>query len=290
MPAGGDADPRLLKKARREVAAAVVMVLAAAAVLSCPFAMRHASAVRQQAMIAQSEIAVDNTQRRERRAMLDRARQYNGTLLKNGHSVDLGDDAAAGKDAEYRELLDAGDGVMGSIRIPRISVELPILHGSSQAALAQGAGHLYGTSLPVGGRGTHAVLTGHRGLPGATMFTRLDELRRGDVFYIEVFGKTLAYRVDSIRVILPTEGGRYLRIRKGEDRVTLMTCTPYGVNSHRLLVSGIRTPIRSAGPSRDPRPACIALAVGGAVLAVGVCAATRRERRMVARHARWRPF
>lgn len=138
-------------------------------------------------------------------------------------------------------------GVMATVRIPKISVNLPIYHGTSQSALASGAGHLYGTSLPVGGKNTHAVITGHRGLVSAEMFTRLDEMRVGDYFYIEVMGKTLGYKVDKISVILPNETDS-LRVRAGEDRVTLMTCTPYGINTHRLLVSGVRAPIPAAVP------------------------------------------
>ncbi|MEI2659766.1 MAG: class C sortase [Bifidobacterium adolescentis] len=149
-------------------------------------------------------------------------------------------DSASAKDTEYQSLLDSGSGVMGTIRIPKISVKLPIYHGTSQSALASGAGHLYGSSLPVGGKDTHAVITGHRGLVEAMMFTRLDEMRVGDYFYIEVMGRTLGYQVDRISVIEPNDTSK-LKIVPGEDRVTLMTCTPYGVNTHRLLVSAVRS-------------------------------------------------
>lgn len=157
-------------------------------------------------------------------------------------SADAGSASASSADAEYRSLLDSGGGVMGTIRIPKISVRLPIYHGTSESALASGAGHLYGSSLPVGGKSTHAVLTGHRGLVEAAMFTRLDEMRVGDYFYIEVMGRTLGYQVDRITVIEPNDTSQ-LKIVPGEDRVTLMTCTPYGVNTHRLLVRGRRTEI-----------------------------------------------
>lgn len=156
----------------------------------------------------------------------------------------------AAKDQEYQSLLDAGQGVMGSIRIPKIDVNLPIYHGTSEDALAVGAGHLYGTSLPVGGKSTHSVITGHRGLPNSLLFTRLDEMKKGDSFYIEVMGKTLGYKVDRITVIKPDDSSK-LRITKGEDRATLMTCTPYGVNSHRLLVSGVRAEIPEEVPDPD---------------------------------------
>ena len=160
-----------------------------------------------------------------------------------------GEDSAASKDKEYQSLLDSGDEVMGTIKIPTISVNLPIYHGTSQTALASGAGHLYGSSLPVGGDGTHSVITGHRGLVNAMMFTRLDEMKTGDFFYIEVMGETLGDQVDRITVINPDDTSQ-LKIVPGEDRVTLMTCTPYGVNTQRLLISGHREPIPMPAP--DP--------------------------------------
>ena len=159
-------------------------------------------------------------------------------------------DSASSKDAEYQRLLDTGDGVMGSIRIPKISVDLPIYHGTSEQTLASGAGHLYGSSLPVGGKDTHAVITGHRGLVEASMFTRLDEMRVGDYFYIDVMGHTLGYMVDRITEIEPNDTSQ-LKITSGEDRVTLMTCTPYGVNTHRLLVSALRSAIPEEIPAED---------------------------------------
>ena len=154
-------------------------------------------------------------------------------------------------------------------RIPEISVDLPIYHGTSESALASGAGHLYGSSLPVGGASTHSVITGHRGLVEAMMFTRLDEMKVDDYFYIDVMGETLGYRVDRIEVIEPDDTSR-LKIVEGEDRVTLMTCTPYGVNTHRLLVSGVRAAIPGDIPPieeapHDPRVAA-AIAVSGTLL------------------------
>ena len=173
------------------------------------------------------------------------------------------------QDEEYQSLLDAGGGVMGAIRIPEISVDLPIYHVTSESALASGAGHLYGSSLPVGGESTHSVITGHRGMVEAMMFTRLDEMKVGDYFYIDVMGETLGYRVDRIEVIEPDDTSR-LKIVEGEDRVTLMTCTPYGVNTHRLLVSGVRAAIPGDIPPieevpHDPRVAT-AIAVSGTLL------------------------
>ena len=201
-------------------------------------------------------------------------------------------DSASAKDTEYQSLLDSGSGVMGTIRIPKISVKLPIYHGTSQSALASGAGHLYGSSLPVGGKNTHAVITGHRGLVDAMMFTRLDEMRVGDYFYIEVMGRTLGYKVDRISVIEPNDTST-LKIVPGEDRVTLMTCTPYGVNTHRLLVSAVRAPIPGVVPdernaAKDARTIAIAAAV--ATLLLGLLLVWLRSRPWhIRRHAAWWP-
>ena len=208
-----------------------------------------------------------------------------------GTDADAGSASASSADAEYRSLLDSGGGVMGTIRIPKISVRLPIYHGTSESALASGAGHLC-SSLPVGGNSTHAVHTGHRGLVEAAMFTRLDEMRVGDYFYIEVMGRTLGYQVDRITVIEPNDTSQ-LKIVPGEDRVTLMTCTPYGVNTHRLLVSAIRSAIPDEIPAendavKDAR--AIGAITGIATLVVGALLVwLRRKPWHIRRHAAWWP-
>lgn len=140
----------------------------------------------------------------------------------------------------YAQTLDiSGTGIMGYITIPKISVELPIYHGTDEGVLQVAAGHLEGSSLPVGGAGTHAVISAHRGLPSATLFTNLDELEVGDRFTITVLNRVLTYEVDQISIVLPTEIDQLLPT-EGMDYVTLMTCTPYGINTHRLLVRGKR--------------------------------------------------
>lgn len=140
----------------------------------------------------------------------------------------------------YEDILNvAGNGIMGYINIPRISVQLPIYHGTSDAVLNVAVGHLEGTSLPVGGTGTHCVLSAHRGLPSAKLFTNLDKLEEGDTFTITVLDRLLTYEVDQIRIVEPEEVGE-LAIQDGKDYVTLLTCTPYGINTHRLLVRGHR--------------------------------------------------
>ena len=237
---------------------------------------------------------------------LKAARAYNKRLAQNDqpilgeaadpfaieeHGTDEEAKSKSSQDKEYQALLDTGSGIMGTIRIPEISVKLPIYHGTSETALASGAGHLYGTSLPVGGKNTHAVITGHRGLVESLMFTRLDEMREGDFFYIEVMGETLGYEVDSISEIMPTDTSQ-LTIRPGEDRVTLMTCTPYGVNTQRLLVSGHRVHIPQPAPNptnlRDWRTIGIWTCAGILVIGFIVCALTTRLRHAKAfpmRHA-----
>ena len=140
----------------------------------------------------------------------------------------------------YAQTLDiSGTGIMGYITIPKISVELPLYHGTDEGVLQVAAGHLEGSSLPVGGAGTHAVISAHRGLPSAKLFTNLDELEVGDRFTITVLNRVLTYEVDQISIVLPTEIDQLLPT-EGMDYVTLMTCTPYGINTHRLLVRGKR--------------------------------------------------
>lgn len=150
------------------------------------------------------------------------------------------DSLRSGEEPEgYREILDLGNGMMGYIRIPSINVDLPIYHGVSEEVLSKGVGHLPESSLPIGREGDHAVLTGHTGLPSARLFTDLTKLKEGDLFYVRVLDEEMCYAVDQIRVVLPDEGQDLLPV-PGEDFCTLVTCTPYGINSHRLLVRGRR--------------------------------------------------
>lgn len=178
---------------------------------------------------------------------LEKAREYNRELLGNVVLTDPFDpDAVKKQNEDYDNLLNiAGDGVMGSVEIPSIDVYLPIYHGTDSESLEKGAGHLENSSLPVGGKGTHSIISAHTGLPSAKMFDNLTEVKAGDVFYIHVLNRTLAYEVDQIKVVLP-ENVSDLLIDKNKDYVTLVTCTPYGINSHRLLVRGTRIPYKEA--------------------------------------------
>ncbi len=173
-------------------------------------------------------------------AEMKAAKQYNRKLSPK-EVPDAFSAKAEKTDSEYESVLDIGsDGMMGYVSIPSIDVELPIYHYTKDDVLKKGAGHLLGSSLPVGGKGTHAVISAHRGLPSAKMFTDLNLLQKGDVFYIHVLDKRLKYKVDRIEVVDPDETGS-LGIEAGKDQVTLVTCTPYGVNTQRLLVRGQRT-------------------------------------------------
>lgn len=145
-------------------------------------------------------------------------------------------------DEEYMSCLNlAGDGMMGYVQIPKINVKIPIFHTTSEEVLLTAAGHLEGSSLPVGGEGTHAVISAHRGLPSAALFTDLDRLAEGDCFLLYILDDVLCYRVDQISVVEPEDTSALAAV-DGEDLVTLLTCTPYGVNSHRMLVRGYRVP------------------------------------------------
>ena len=168
-------------------------------------------------------------------AYFDAADAFNAQVAANENALYRPDQLSG-----YNETLDiTGTGIMGYITISKIGVELPIYHGTSDGVLQIAAGHLEGTSLPVGGESTHAVISAHRGLPSAKLFTNLDQLEVGDTFTITVLDRVLTYEVDQISIVLPTETDD-LQVVDGKDYVTLMTCTPYGINSHRLLVRGRR--------------------------------------------------
>ena len=194
---------------------------------------------------------VENLAENRKAQWLSLAQKYNQEL--SGSRVKLTDpfsEIQASSGLSYQKMLAMdSSGIMGTVEIPCIRLELPIYHGTSQAVLEKGAGHLFGTSLPVGGKSTHSVITGHTGLGKARLFTDLTELKKGDLFYISVLSKNLAYRVDQISVIKP-EDTEKLQIVEGRDQVTLMTCTPYGINSHRLLVRGSRTKYQKAEKER----------------------------------------
>lgn len=271
-----------VRHARRLLAMAVVCMLSGFVPLTVILILQGVNADRQagQAVMVESEQASWPSGRKAR--MLEQAQDYNRRLVENGQSAigSLPDpqtgeaDFAARVDGEYWSLLDGTQDIMGTVRIPRIGVTLPIRHGSDESALGNGAGHLYGTSLPVGGESTHTVITAHRGVPDKELFTRLDELEEGDVFYLTVLDTTLAYRVVSVREADPQDVSM-VRIVEGEDLATLLTCTPYGVNTRRLLVTGTRVSIPDEAPdvrdaSKDGKPLKVGVLVGLLVLVTGL--------------------
>ena len=215
----------------------VVLVLVAIGMIAYP-AVSNALHVQQKDMIRmdyESKVEAQDDSAKQRQ--LELARAYNKALL-------LGDEAL--REFNYTEILNPnGTGVMGFIEIPRIEVNMPIYHGDTNEGLEKGASHLLGSSLPVGGESTHSVVSAHTGLAGEKMFTDLDALEVGDVFYLHVLSDVYAYEVDNIAVVVPSDTA-LLAIEKGSDQCTLFTCTPYAINTHRLLVRGHRIPYEKA--------------------------------------------
>lgn len=180
--------------------------------------------------------AVSSIDSEEYDNMIKAATEYNASLYRSFGSYKLSDEERS----RYKELLDiSGTGIMGYIEIPSIDVRLPIYHGTDEAVLQVAVGHLEWSSLPVGGSGTHCVMSGHRGLPSAKLFTNLDKLAEGDIFMIRVLDEVFTYEVDRILIVDPTDMSA-LSTEYGKDLCTLVTCTPYGINTHRLLVRGHR--------------------------------------------------
>lgn len=207
-------------------------------VLLYPLVSDVLARMTQSITISSYQKAVENLSKEDISKLKAEAEKYNESLS----GVKLQDAFAATEKADQRAVPPLSvDDVMGYIDIPKISVYIPIYQGSSEEVLQKGVGHLENTSLPIGGESTHTVLTGHRGLPSATLFTDLDQLIRGDVFYLHVLDETLAYKINQIKVVDP-EVTEDLTIVKGKDYVTLVTCTPYGINTQRLLLRGERIP------------------------------------------------
>ena len=189
---------------------------------------------------------VEDTEDSKLEEALANAQAYNAALLGVLSDENFSETALQGASEDYQAQLNVtGRGIMGYVTVPKIDVTLPIYHGTDSGTLERGIGHLLGTSLPVGGDSTHSVLTAHSGMASQRMFSDLPGLVEGDVFYLEVLGDTLAYQVDQIKTVLPHDT-TYLGIEAEQDLCTLVTCTPFGVNSHRLLVRGHRIPYEEA--------------------------------------------
>ena len=224
-----------MKKHVSAVCLAVILLLGIGLLLY-PAVSDYWNSLHQSRAIAAYAGSVADINAERRSLLLMRAEEYNHRLAASGSDFLLSEDQLT----EYNGLLDVDDsGIIGYIEIGRIGCSLPIYHGTEASVLQIAVGHIAGSSLPIGGEGTHCVLSGHRGLPSARIFTDLDKLTEGDTFAIFVLGDELTYEVDDIRTVIPSEIGS-LKIEAGKDLCTLVTCTPYGVNTHRLLVRGHR--------------------------------------------------
>ena len=225
-----------------------LMFLLGFAILIYPTVSNQWNTYRQNQLISSYEELIGKMAEEDFTKEWEKANAFNDTIIHNNIFGDVfGENGDAIKNTEYWQILNVGnDGVMGYVSIPKINVKLFIYHGTADDVLQTGIGHLNGTKLPIGGESTHSVLAAHRGLPSARLFTDIDQLERGDMFYIHVLDETLAYQVDQILDMVDKDDNetlqKALQIEEGQDHVTLFTCTPYGVNSHRLLVRGTRVP------------------------------------------------
>lgn len=227
---------KLWIKRNRSTIILVLIFLVGLSLLLYPSVSDYWNSFHQSRAIATYAEAVAQVDDTDYEKMWEDAQRYNETLLNKANRWNMSDEEWA----EYNELLNvSGNGIIGYIEIPQIKVALPIYHGVDEAVLQIAVGHIEGTSLPTGGPGTHCVISGHRGLPSASLFTNLDELVEGDVFMMRILDETLTYEVDQIRIVEPTDLSS-LEIEEGKDLCTLVTCTPYGINTHRLLVRGHR--------------------------------------------------
>ncbi|GFI27164.1 hypothetical protein IMSAGC012_02289 [Lachnospiraceae bacterium] len=226
-----------------------LLFLAGFGILAYPTISDQWNTYRQSKLISSYDNAVAELEPEDFSREWELARNFNDSLQTNnlyGDVFGLADDESI-QDTEYWNVLNiAQDGIMGYLSIPKINIRLAVYHGTSEDVLQTGIGHLGGTKLPIGGESTHSVVAAHRGLPSARLFTDADQLEKGDRFYIHILDEVLAYEVDRILPMVDKDDtetlGEALSIEEGQDYVTLFTCTPYGVNSHRLLVRGTRVP------------------------------------------------
>lgn len=233
---------------KKHIATIIFVLLAVAGVslLMYPTVSNYMSSLDQQRAIAGYTSYVMSIDKEKYKEILAAARAFNEEIAKNPTSIHLTDE----QQEVYEQLLNISDtGMMGYLEIPSIDVMLPIYHGTGETVLQKNVGHIEGSSLPIGGASTHSVLSGHRGLPSAKLFTDIDKLDYGDIFTITILKETYTYEVDRILTVLPDEPAarEAIGIEEGKDYCTLVTCTPYGINTHRLLVRGhrIETPENS---------------------------------------------
>lgn len=272
-----------MKKKDFSTIALIIVFFVGVSVLLYPTVSDYWNSLHQSQAIATYADSVENMDEQDYEKLWDAAVSYNQKLFQSGHGLGLKDE----EKEEYNELLDvSGTGIMSYIEIPKIKCSLPIYHGTDEGVLQIAVGHIEGSSLPVGGLNTHCVLSGHRGLPSAKLFSNLDKLEEGDIFMIRTLDQTLTYEVDQIRIVLPDEVDD-LKIEEGKDLCTLVTCTPYGINTHRLLVRGHRVKYaetkvqeqKEVSKSKTDTRLVIAGAVVGVVVLFIIIFAVRRRRK-----------
>lgn len=243
-----------------------VLILAGAALFLYPAVSSYLAELNQVQVIESYDQILEELDERDYSAYREKAVEYNESLLGEPVKDPFLEGSGMALPENYMEVLNMDDnGVMGTVEIPKISVSLPIYHGTEEEVLEKGAGHIRQTALPIGGAGNHAVLTGHTGLPHAKLFDNLSTLKLGDQFYIHILDEILAYQVDAINVVLPNEV-ELLDPIPGEDHITLITCTPYGVNSHRLLVRGMRVDYIEEVKQKEEQEAPLKSSVKGELL------------------------
>ena len=225
-----------------------ILFLIGFGILIYPTVSNQWNTYRQNQLISSYENQVSDLTEEDFTDQWKKAEAFNSALTQNNLYGDaFGEDDKDIRTTEYWKVLNvAGDGVMGYLSVPKINIKLAVYHGTADDVLQTGVGHLNGTKLPIGGESTHCVLAAHRGLPSARLFTDIDQMKKGDMFYLHVLDEILAYQVDEILDMVDKDDretlDQALQIEEGRDQVTLFTCTPYGVNSHRLLVRGTRVP------------------------------------------------
>lgn len=274
--------PEGAKRSRIPDLAFIAVFLGGMLVFFYPTISNYWNTLQQGRAIAEYTQTVNKMRPGELQQTWDEAEAYNRELLSNPARYHL----SHSQMQRYLSLLDVGKtGMMGHIEIEKLGVDLPIYHGTEDSVLQVGAGHVPGSSLPTGGEGTHTILSGHRGLPSAKLFTNLDELEEGDRFVLHVLDRDLAYQVDQIRVVEPKELSN-LKIIPGQDYATLATCTPYAINTHRLLVRGHRVPyggdagyVAADAVAMDPVMVSLAISVPvlGIIVAITVTHLRRRR-------------
>ncbi len=277
-----------MKKKRKSTTVILVIILIAGlSLLVYPSFSNWWNSFHGARMVSSYDESVKDMDDKVKNEIWKSAIKYNEELYKNGQVMKM---SKAQRKRYENELRVPDSPIMGSISIPKIRVNLPIYHGTSEIVLNNGVGHLDWSSLPTGGKNTHCVLSGHRGLPSARLFTDIDKLKKGDLFVLNVLDQTLTYEVDQIRIVLPKDTSD-LMLAKDKDYCTLVTCTPYGINTHRLLVRGHRvsniydTRIRNEAVLMDPMIVAGAMAVIILLCIISIYLGRSRDRKMAKQKA-----